>query len=319
VTVTITNVTDNVSPRTGNIANSGMTDDTSPTLSGTLSVALTGTQAVHIFRGGGDPPGLQDVGTVTMTDATHWTFTDSGMVMDTLYSYNAYVFDQDGNHSPSSETYTIVIETDSAADVLASNAGTSDGSAGPRGEAAALSDISPDTGSSNADFVTSNGHVTFNGVNAALGAGEQVQINIDGAWHNVTSSTGTTWSFDAVLPDGLYVVQTRVVDQNGKAVSPATVQEVEVSASGTLDLSLSDVLSDASALTGAGAAQQVMVEGGGVVSKVHLAEGVGNGANQWQETGQTTVNGVLYDVYHNAAQGASTAADLLIQHGISVV
>jgi hypothetical protein len=78
------------------------------------------------------------------------------------------------------------------------------------------------------------------------------------------------------------------------------------------------VLSDAQALTSTGSATQISIQGGGAVTTVHLAEGVGNGAGQWQETGTAAVNGVLYDVYHNTAQGSNTAADLLIQHGISV-
>jgi hypothetical protein len=55
------------------------------------------------------------------------------------------------------------------------------------------------------------------------------------------------------------------------------------------------------------------------VTTVNLAEGVGAGAGQWQDTGTSTVNGVLYDVYHNTAEGTNTAADLLIQHGIHVI
>jgi hypothetical protein len=85
---------------------------------------------------------------------------------------------------------------------------------------------------------------------------------------------------------------------------------------GTLNLSLVDVLNGASGLS---STTQFTIKSGGAVCTVDLTDGIGTGAGQWQDTGPTTVNGVVYDVYHNNSQGASTAADLLIQHGINVI
>jgi hypothetical protein len=174
-------------------------------------------------------------------------------------------------------------------------------------------------------FATSANVLTFSGtLEQPLAAGQSIQISTDGGktWDAVTTPSGPTWTYnntDHPLSDGIYIVQARVADAAGNTVGGVAVQQVEVSANGTLSLSLQDVLSDADALTSAaGSAHQITIGNGGVVSTVHLTEGVGTGSNQWQDTGTTTVNGVTYDIYHNAGQGASTIADLLIQHGIVV-
>jgi hypothetical protein len=89
---------------------------------------------------------------------------------------------------------------------------------------------------------------------------------------------------------------------------------------GTLKLSLQDVLSDASTLTATNNNQAVPVaiQTAQGVSTISLAEGVGTGANQWTDAGTTSSNGVTYEVYHNNSQ-TGTAADLLIQQGIHVI
>ena len=183
---------------------------------------------------------------------------------------------------------------------------------------------------------------------------EQLQVGVSPygpnswTWQTATIDPhGTAWSCPVTITLGVntavYDVALRVVDLAGNvkiesgsyeldqgigtggflpAPDSAALAPQEASASNTLNLSLHDVLSDAGTLTGAGsaaAARQVTINSGGAVSAVHLVEGVGTGANQWQDTGTTSVNGVLYDLYHNTAQGANTAADLLIQHGIAVI
>jgi hypothetical protein len=184
---------------------------------------------------------------------------------------------------------------------------------------------------------------------------EQLQIGLQDTqgsgnwvWNSVTVTPDGKWNYtpDTDLVAGAtYNVGLRVVDLAGNvtmqdgayklgwwdswgfiftdppAPDSATLAPPQASSNNTLNLSLHDVLSDAGALTGAGgsAARPVTINSGGAVSTVHLVEGVGAAANQWQDTGTTTVNGVLYDLYHNTAQGTSSAANLLIQHGIAVI
>jgi hypothetical protein len=103
-----------------------------------------------------------------------------------------------------------------------------------------------------------------------------------------------------------------------KSAEPLPQAEASTaSTANALNLSLSDLLSNTSALSKSASTPHT-VDSGGVVTTVNLSQGDGS-ANQWHGSGSATVNGVIYDVYHNATQGASTVADLLIQHaGITV-
>ncbi|WP_338125316.1 Ig-like domain-containing protein [Pseudomonas nitroreducens] len=88
----------------------------------------------------------------------------------------------------------------------------------------------------------------------------------------------------------------------------------EGSGNNTLSLRLSDVLKQVD--TASVEVPNLMIKGDGT-STVDLAETVGSGG--WEVSGSKTVNGVDYDIWHNASMGSNTNADLLIQHGINVV
>ncbi|WP_313465982.1 beta strand repeat-containing protein, partial [Pseudomonas nitroreducens] len=88
----------------------------------------------------------------------------------------------------------------------------------------------------------------------------------------------------------------------------------EGSGNNTLSLRLSDVLKQVD--TTSVEVPNLMIKGDGT-STVDLAETVGSGG--WEVSGSKTVNGVDYDIWHNASMGSNTNADLLIQHGINVV
>jgi hypothetical protein len=299
---------------TGTSASDFITNHNALTFSGTLSQPLTTGQSLEISTDGGNT-----WGPVTNITGTNWTYDDTANPLaDGNYTVAVREVDGSGNVISPVTAQLLVIDTTAPT------------------ETTTISAINPDTGTSATDFVTGSGSLTFSGtLSAPLADGSQpgvsaesVQLSLDGGqtWHTaaVTSNTDSSlqWSFDntaTALPDGLYVVESRVSDAAGNVGPHVVAQEVEVSASGTLSLGLQDVLSNASALTSAaGSAQQVTINGGGVVTAVTLTDGVGTGSNQWQETGTTILNGITYDVYHNAAQGASTVADLLIQHGITV-
>ena len=279
------------------------------TISGTLGGALANgsgngisQETLQISVDGG---AWQTVTTVTTASGTVWSYHNS-TPLSNGDSVEVRIIDAAGNEStPVTHTVTPIPAP---------------------AEWVAVTAISPDTGASSTDFVTGDGHLTVSGtLSSPLTNGETVQVSLDGGQHwsaATVNGTSGAWSLDNsanTLPDGLYVTQAHVVDASGTVQSAQAAQQVEVSASGTLNLSLQDVLSDANALTSAGSTQPVTINSGGVVSTVHLTEGVGAGANQWQNTGSTVVNGVTYDVYHNTAEGAHALADLLIQHGITVI
>jgi hypothetical protein len=87
-------------------------------------------------------------------------------------------------------------------------------------------------------------------------------------------------------------------------------------AGNTLQLSLSDILSENGA---PGPSTRLMTILGDASSTVQLDCTTDLSASHWAITGATTINGALFDVYHNATMNSNTMADLLIQHGIHVI
>jgi len=78
-------------PETGAIANDGKTNDDTPTLQGVLSRALITGESVHIFRNG------REIATAdTAVGDTTFSYTDSGLVNSTAYTYTAKVMNAAG-------------------------------------------------------------------------------------------------------------------------------------------------------------------------------------------------------------------------------
>ena len=97
----ITAITDNVAPGTGTIANGAQTNDTTPTLSGTVSTALASGERLEILRDG------QVVHEITSTPSGRWSWTDSGLRVGQDYSYTVRVVDAAGNVGATSAAYRI--------------------------------------------------------------------------------------------------------------------------------------------------------------------------------------------------------------------
>ncbi|MBB6155241.1 5-methylcytosine-specific restriction endonuclease McrA [Pseudomonas sp. JAI115] len=112
-----------------------------------------------------------------------------------------------------------------------------------------IAGISDDTGSSNSDFITSDHTLVIRGnLGAPLGAGERVEISLDGGvtWSTVTVS-GTTWSFDNtanLLADGTYTLQARVIDAAGNVGQVASHSLLLSSAADNVIISFSSISPD---------------------------------------------------------------------------
>ncbi|MCJ1893081.1 Ig-like domain-containing protein, partial [Pseudomonas nitroreducens] len=78
--------------------NGGYTNDTHPTVTGSISMALTAGDKVVILRNG------EKVGEADVTGTT-WTFKDSGLVNGSDYDYVAQVVNSAGNKSQESNHY----------------------------------------------------------------------------------------------------------------------------------------------------------------------------------------------------------------------
>ncbi|MBT0386718.1 Ig-like domain-containing protein, partial [Morganella morganii] len=100
----ILSITDDQLPWTGTVKNGESTNDRTPTLNGSVTAALTGTEKVIILRNG------SEVGTAVVT-GTAWTYTDAEITTDGRYTYTALVRDEAGNEGAKSNDYVMYLDT----------------------------------------------------------------------------------------------------------------------------------------------------------------------------------------------------------------
>ncbi len=143
-----------------------------------------------------------------------WYYVDSRTLGNQTYDYYVRVVDAAGNVGASAHQQVTVdtVAPDAAITVTVDN-------------------ITVDTGFDNNDFLTSSTSYTLHGtLGTELGAGEFVQVSMDGGttWVYATVS-GTQWSYSdtRTLTDGSHNYQVRVIDQAGN-VGATTSQAVTV-------------------------------------------------------------------------------------------
>src|SRR5690606_15045736 len=100
---TLDAVTDDVEDATGPILDGGVSNDPSPTLSGTLSQALDTGDLVRVLRDGAP------IGPATVT-GTQWVFTDVDLVDGATHVYSVRVEDEAGNASAPSAEFTLATD-----------------------------------------------------------------------------------------------------------------------------------------------------------------------------------------------------------------
>uniref|UniRef100_UPI00056854D9 Ig-like domain-containing protein n=1 Tax=Stenoxybacter acetivorans TaxID=422441 RepID=UPI00056854D9 len=103
-TVAIVNYGDDVGSKQGDFAFSVPTDDTNPTIKGSLSAALAAGEKVVVYRDGAE------VGVATVTGSS-WVFNDNANLADDTYRYTAQVRDAAGNLGPISTGVTLTVDT----------------------------------------------------------------------------------------------------------------------------------------------------------------------------------------------------------------
>ncbi|CAM6386569.1 Ig-like domain-containing protein [Enterobacter intestinihominis] len=199
---------DSISDDTGLSSSDFITNDTSLTLHGSLGATLADGEYAQISIDGGVT--WQNV----IVTGNSWYYVDSRTLGNQTYDYYVRVVDAAGNVGASAHQQVTVdtVAPDAAITVTVDN-------------------ITVDTGFDNNDFLTSSTSYTLNGtLGAELGAGEYVQVSMDGGttWVYATVS-GTRWSYNdtRTLADGDYRYQVRVVDQAGN-VGATTTQDVTV-------------------------------------------------------------------------------------------
>ncbi|WP_348959361.1 Ig-like domain-containing protein [Enterobacter cloacae complex sp. Mu1197] len=199
---------DSISDDTGLSSSDFITRDTSLTLHGSLGATLADGEYAQISIDGG-----VTWQTVIVT-GNSWYYVDSRTLGNQTYDYYVRVVDAAGNVGASAHQQVTVdtVAPDAAITVTVDN-------------------ITVDTGFDNNDFLTSSTSYTLHGtLGAELGAGEFVQVSMDGGttWVYATVS-GTQWSYSdtRTLTDGSHNYQVRVVDLAGN-VGATTSQAVTV-------------------------------------------------------------------------------------------
>jgi VCBS repeat-containing protein len=105
-TAAVTEITDNVGPTQGPVANGGVTDDTSLTLKGTLSAPLAAGETIRIYDGS------TFLGTATVGANNTWSFTDTRTLANgAVVSYTARVADEALNQSAAGTAFTATVDT----------------------------------------------------------------------------------------------------------------------------------------------------------------------------------------------------------------
>ncbi|TDP24455.1 Ig-like protein group 3 [Enterobacter sp. AG326] len=199
---------DSISDDTGLSGSDFITNDTSLTLHGSLGATLADGEYAQISINGGVT--WQNV----IVTGNSWYYVDGRTLGNQIYDYYVRVVDAAGNVGASAHQQVTVdtVPPDAAITVTVDN-------------------ITVDTGFDNNDFLTSSTSYTLNGtLGAPLGAGEYVQVSLNGGadWVYATVN-GTQWSYSdtRTLTDGSHNYQVRVVDQAGN-VGATTSQAVTV-------------------------------------------------------------------------------------------
>jgi len=225
-TAAVTTVTDDAAPVTGTVPNGGETNDTTPLLGGTLSVALGAGESVHVLRNGAE------IGIASVT-GTNWTFADSGLANGTTYAYTAHVVDGAGNQGTASPSYSITVDTAAPAQAVTISAVTDN--------------VAPVTGTvANGGFTDDTAPALAGTLSGALGTGETLEVFRNGTLLGTASVTGTNWTYaDSGLANGTtYAYTARVVDVAGNQGTVSSSYSITVdTASPTV--TISNVLDDA--------------------------------------------------------------------------
>lgn len=218
-------ITDDVNPITGVVTN-GMTNDTTPTFSGTGSVG----DLISIYLGNNPAP----LGTATVGADGKWSFTPDDPINPDSYQITITATDPAGNVSPPSNAILLEIDTTPSAPpvILAVN----DNVGGFQG------DLAPGA-------ITDDTTPTIRGTGTD---GDTITLYNGSTIIGTTTVVGTTWSITpgTALANGSYTLTAIATDAAGNASTPSNSVSFTVSST-VLTLPLvTDIADDAGAIIG---------------------------------------------------------------------
>ena len=210
IAASIDGITDNVGQIQGNLyptsSGTGLTDDNTPTLSGSLTRVLAQDERIAIDRTDGQSNTVTITGKAGLiVDGTSWTVND-GTLADGQYTYGVYVEDAAGNRTASSPSRLVNVDTQAPTLSLTAFA------------------LSQDTGSNTTDRITKEANQTISGtLSQPLGSGVKLLASMDGGitYIDVTgfvTNTTLNWTQAALTP-GAGAIQLVVRDSAGNQSS----------------------------------------------------------------------------------------------------
>ncbi|MGC4026063.1 MAG: Ig-like domain-containing protein [Mesorhizobium sp.] len=229
----ITAIIDNVGLRTGIIANGGATDDTSPTLVGTLTTALPSGYSVKIYDG------TKVVGTAIVS-GTDWSFEQPGTFANgTTRTYTARIADASGAIvGLPSAAYAVVCDT-SAPSVTAAISYIMD-------------DVGTIVGTLGANKATDDKSPTLYGLlTGTMGVGDVLEVLRDGVAVGTVTSPGAKWSYtDTNVAEGKHVYGMRTVDAVGNINLSSTAFTLTIDTVAPLKPTIVSAIDDVGMITG---------------------------------------------------------------------
>nr|WP_174506176.1 Ig-like domain-containing protein [Acinetobacter sp. Marseille-Q1620] len=212
-TISISAISDNLNPVQGTVENYGVTNDLTPTLTGSLASTLATGQTVVILRDG------VQIGKATVSGTT-WTYTDNlSRSPEGLTKYTAVIRSSDGTDVAPSNDYNIIYDPSSSGKVLIKINDIYDDQAYNPSNTIIGTDVGvlKDGATTNDDSPELRGTLS-----RPLAVGEKIVIYINGEQLNEPVSVfGTSWSY---IDGGLgsrqtYTWNAAVVDAQGNMVS----------------------------------------------------------------------------------------------------
>ncbi len=194
----ITSVVSNVGANAGAIPHRGFTNDTTPTLNGTLSTPLATGQSLQLTRN-------QTAVGSPIVSGTTWALTEAALPQGT-YEYSARVV-QGASLGPLGQSHTITIDTAAPSATIAS--------------INYVSNVGANGGVIPVGAITNDSTPLIQGtLSGTLGVGESVAIQQGGRDIGTATVTGSAFSFTIpTLSSNTYTFNVRVVDRAGNSSS----------------------------------------------------------------------------------------------------
>lgn len=192
---TLDNVNDNVPGGVqGNLTSGQVTNDSTPTISGTGQAGST----IHIMNNG------TQIGTALVDGSGNWSFTPTAPLGDGSYSLRAYATDTAGNASANSSVFAFTIDTAAPGVPVVTSV---------------IDDVGPVTGTLTSGNSTNDARPTFSGTGDV---GSTVHVIVDGSEIGtaVVNAQGS-WTFTpgTDLPDGPHAITFNATDVAGNTGS----------------------------------------------------------------------------------------------------